>query len=263
MKKKYIIICLIVISVFVLSSCSNSKELIGKWEEQNLATNTKGEAIFNGHVFNEDGTLQTYNGAGELLNIMNYTWKENGKNSFVGDGDGGKFPMKYLIEGDTLYLDYEQNVSNNSDLKERGKQFKKVDDFSFSDLVRRDSLQSNMTAEQVANALKNAGLPIGEIFVYTEENDSSHLIGRPHQYTSQTDFSDTNVKQDTYTGAKPSGGRIKVFATIADAQSDFRERQSYGAVYIYKAGNVVLSLDTEVLPANALLYQEAFYKVVQ
>ncbi len=192
--------------------------------------------------------------------MMDYTWVQNGSNGFIGDGDGGKFPMKYIIEDDTMYLDYEQNVANISDLKKTGKQFKKVDEFSFSDLVRRDSLQSNMTAEQIVNGLKEAGLPIGATLVYTEENDSSHLIGRPNQYISRTAFADTNVEQSTYASATPNGGQVKVFTTIADALSEYR---SSGAVYRYKVGNVVLYLDTEVLPENALKYQEAFYKVVQ
>ena len=169
--------------------------------------------------------------------------------------------MQYLFEEDSMYLDYEQNVINDIKLKENGKRLKKVDDFSFSDLIRRTSLQSNMTAEEIVNAIKDEGLMIGEVFVYAEENDTSHLIGRPKQYISRVAFEDLNVEQDTYNGATPSGGMIRVFATISDAESDFNER--YGAVYIYRTGNAVLTLDTEVLPDKALEYKAAFYKNVQ
>lgn len=259
MKRITTVFCIVFLSLIVLNGCSNSKELIGKWEEQTEEKTAKGEAIFRGYEFNEDGTFKVYSGGGEILNIMDYTWTENGRNSFTGDGDGGKFPMKYLFEEDMMYLDYEQNMINNNDLKERGKQFRKVEDFSFSDVIRRDSLLSNMTAEEVANALKNEGLLIEEILVYTEENDTWHLIGRPNQYISKVAFSDTNVEQSTYVGATPNGGAIKVFETIADANYNF----SGGALYTYKAGNVVLSLATEILPDEALKYKEAFYKVVQ
>lgn len=163
-----------------------------------------------------------------LQRWKNYTKNGHGSNGFVGDGDGGKFPMKYIIEEDTLNLDYEQNVKSTSDLKKTGKQFKKVEDFSFADLLRRDSLQSSMTAEQIVNGLKDAGLPVGATFVYNEENDTSHLIGRPNQYISRTAFADANVKQSTYASATPEGGQVKVFATIADALSEYR---ASGAVY--------------------------------
>ena len=54
---------------------------------------------------------------------------------------------------------------------------------------------------------------------------------------------------------------IRIFATISDAESDFNKM--YGAVYIYRTGNAVLTLDTGVLPDKALEYKAAFYKVVQ
>src|SRR5690348_5324921 len=38
------------------------------------------------------------------------------------------------------------------------------------------------TAAQFVQALKDAGMPIGEIFAYDASNDPNHLLGRPNQY---------------------------------------------------------------------------------
>lgn len=262
MKKKSIILCMIILTLIVLSGCTNREDLIGRWEEKSGETNPIGVLINQGYEFNEDGTLKIYQGTGETLNISEYTWVGDGRNSYIGNGNGGEFKMKYLIEDDVMYLDYEQNIKNDFKLKENGKYFEKVNDFSFSDLIRRNTLHTNMTAEEIATAMKDEGLNIDEIFVYTEENDASHLMGRPKQYISKAEFEDINIKQGEYSfSSHYNGGVIRVFETIADAESDFKERS--GAIYIYKTGNVVLILDKQILPDNALEYKEIFYKVVE
>ena len=50
------------------------------------------------------------------------------------------------------------------------------------------------TAEDVVNALKNGGLPIGETEVYDATTDPNHQIGRPNGYTSKANFSDTRFE---------------------------------------------------------------------
>src|SRR5947209_6998946 len=42
---------------------------------------------------------------------------------------------------------------------------------------------AGQTATQIVQALKAKGLPIGEVFSYTAENDENKLLGRPGQYT--------------------------------------------------------------------------------
>ena len=44
------------------------------------------------------------------------------------------------------------------------------------------------TAEDYANALKDAGLPIWKIEVWTAETDPNEKLGRPNEYTSKIDF---------------------------------------------------------------------------
>lgn len=55
--------------------------------------------------------------------------------------------------------------------------------------------QSQLTAEEITNKLKEKGLNIGKIVVYTEETDLNNLLGRPNQYTSKTIFEDTRLEQ--------------------------------------------------------------------
>src|SRR5690348_12824984 len=79
------------------------------------------------------------------------------------------------------------------------------------------------SALEIIQALKAKGLPIGETFNYTADNDLNHLLGRPGQYTGKAEFKDTRISS-TDTGANISvsdGGSVEVFATTADAQRRF------------------------------------------
>lgn len=121
---------------------------------------------------------------------------------------------------------------------------------------------TKLDADGIINLFKDAGFPIDNIIVYTEETDVNELLGRPNQYTSKINFADTRYEQsDT---ENPVGGSIEVFAnkndankrleyvkTLAESSSLFTEYD-----YIYK--NVLLRIHNPLTPTHAKEYEDAF-----
>jgi len=131
-----------------------------------------------------------------------------------------------------------------------------------------------MTAEQIMNAIKAKGLPIGETFTYNDTNDLNHLLGRPGQYTSKSVWKDTRVHaQDSNTGANiavSDGGSIEVCANATDAQKRFKYIQAIStsgpamfAEYEYISGPAILRVSSQLTPTQAKEYEDAFKQSVQ
>lgn len=59
----------------------------------------------------------------------------------------------------------------------------------------QNQMQERITAEEIANSLKEKGLNVGRIVTYTEENDLNNLLGRPNQYISKATFEDNRIEQ--------------------------------------------------------------------
>lgn len=80
-----------------------------------------------------------------------------------------------------------------------------------------------MTAQQIVQALKDTGLPIGDITAITESTDSQHLMNKPNEYTSMATFVDARITQDQLTGmlnkSIAPGGGIEVFKSANDAKA--------------------------------------------
>jgi hypothetical protein len=116
-------------------------------------------------------------------------------------------------------------------------------------------------------ALKAKGLPIGEVFSYTAENDLNHLLGRPGQYTGKAEFKDTRIAS-TNQGvaiAVSDGGSIEVFASTTDAQRRYAYLQSLStsgnalfAEYEYLDGVAILRVSSQFTPTQAKAYETAF-----
>lgn len=221
MKKQTVFIGFILLVAMALSGCgssnSDSNALVGNWEFSSITQPASYDKTwFIGYEFNEDGTLKVYNGGDLSLEVKEYKWTVNKDHSNIIDlsGADGNFQMKYLIDQDGLRIGDAQYTVN-----QMNPTYKKMDQFSFSDLIEPDSRQSDLTAEQVVTELKNKGLPIGETLVVTEENDSPHLLGTPNQYTSKAFFADMDLSQSTDLGSTPLGGSIEVYANSQDASS--------------------------------------------
>lgn len=123
-----------------------------------------------------------------------------------------------------------------------------------------------LTADQVMAKLKAAGLPIGQVFVYTEVTDPNKLLGRPGQYTSKTDAGDTRHPELDPT--KTCVVCVEVYPTPAGAQARKAEVDRIGASaaflleYTYAEGTVCLRQDHALLPSESAAYDAALKQIV-
>jgi hypothetical protein len=123
-------------------------------------------------------------------------------------------------------------------------------------------------ASAVVAALKAAGLPIGDVIVYTASTDSNHLLGRPGGYVSKASFADTRITaadaRDDSPGSVDLGGSVEVFSNASEAKA----RAAYihtaqaavqilGTEYDYTAGPVLLRVSQVLTPDQAAAYQKA------
>jgi hypothetical protein len=125
-------------------------------------------------------------------------------------------------------------------------------------------------AAALAQALKQAGLPITHLIVYNAGTDPNHEIGRQGGYTSKVAWVDPAAvkagagQPSGDLGGIESGGGIEVFA----AQAAAHERIAYlrgfqpplGEGYDFLAGTAILRLSNYLTPAQADAYRAAFIK---
>jgi hypothetical protein len=122
------------------------------------------------------------------------------------------------------------------------------------------------TAEDVVNALKGAGLPIGEVEVYNATTDPNHQLGRPNGYIAKANFHDTRfelIRDSENHIDTASGGSVEVFADAAGA----RARAEYLATvtksipalteYDYVQGTTLLRISNVATPEQAAAYETA------
>jgi hypothetical protein len=141
-----------------------------------------------------------------------------------------------------------------------------------------------LTAAQVTQRMRAAGLPITHVIVYTATTDTNGLLGRQGGYTSKTAWVDERAiagmaRRDGETvaweksmlagekGSIKEGGGIEVYPDVAGAQ----ERTSYlsglagtfvGDGYDYRVGTAILRLSNDLLPAQARSSERTFASVL-
>ena len=120
-----------------------------------------------------------------------------------------------------------------------------------------------LTAGQVTRALQARGLPVTGIEVLTAASDPNHLLGRPGEYTSKTEFADSRITGEAGQGVA-AGGSVEVFAGHAGAvrraryiQAIVQADPALGAEYDYVAGAVLLRVSGQLTPAQARRYKTA------
>ncbi len=124
-----------------------------------------------------------------------------------------------------------------------------------------------MTANDVADAFKTAGLPVVNVVTVTEKSDDNHLLGRPGQYTSKIFFYDNRHQKSKIEGDEQGENTIEVFPTAIGAQRrrEYVERVSSGipslTQYQYTKGPVLVRLDHVLLPLEAKQYEAALAKM--
>lgn len=133
-----------------------------------------------------------------------------------------------------------------------------------SDTTTSATKSSAYTAAQIVDKLKSAGLPIGTVISYTADTDVNSMLGRPNQYISKTNFSDTTVEQTSSDPNEAVGGSVETFSNSDDLQT--RKTYIEGVIkampvlnqYLYVNGNYLLRVDGAVTPDNAKKYETAF-----
>ena len=109
--------------------------------------------------------------------------------------------------------------------------------------------------------LKENGFPIGNVVVYTEETDPNKFLGRPNQYISKLNFSDTTLSPDA---DNLNGGSIEVFLNPEDAEARKTYIDTIGkqmpvlSEYSFIRGNTLLRLSRDLTPTKAREYEKYF-----
>jgi hypothetical protein len=121
-----------------------------------------------------------------------------------------------------------------------------------------------LPAKQLVAKLKQAGLPVGKVQCFTEDNDPNDLLGRPGGYTSKCDWADEREEQ--YNPEDTIGGSVEVFDTAEDAAARAEYLEAFagsGALstgytwVVPDSGLTVLRIDQELTPTQAKQYRSA------
>jgi len=125
----------------------------------------------------------------------------------------------------------------------------------------------SLTAAEVVEGLRAAGLPVGAVTVYDASTDPNEQLGRPGQYTSKASFADTRI--GTVVDGVGGGGDVEAF----DDQAALTKRADYleigansppiGGWYQYTAGNVILRVSFTLTPDQAAPYDAALQALFQ
>lgn len=121
-----------------------------------------------------------------------------------------------------------------------------------------------MTAEEITNGLKKAGLHVDGAIVYTDATDTNKLLGRPNQYISKVNFADTQIDQAQTDPDDPIGGTVETFNNASDLQArkeyveSIEKKIPATMEYIYVNGNYLLRVSKQLTPAQAKEYETAF-----
>ncbi|MET7451885.1 hypothetical protein ABZT03_08320 [Streptomyces sp. NPDC005574] len=103
--------------------------------------------------------------------------------------------------------------------------------------------------------------------VVTAANDGNHLLGRPNQYTSKVDFTDSRIKASDVAGTAKGdvdrGGSVEVFGNSEDAQTRAKYIQTVTksmpalSEYDYVDGTVLVRVSHYLTPQQAAAYKTA------
>ncbi len=126
------------------------------------------------------------------------------------------------------------------------------------------------TAEDIVNALKDAGLTITNMDVYTAENDPNSLLGRPNQYTSKVNFIDSRIEEEVSERiGVQNGGSVEMFNTIEDAETRFNYISEISKTapmfneYEYINGKVILRVSRLLTPEQAAEYENTLSELLK
>lgn len=125
--------------------------------------------------------------------------------------------------------------------------------------------KEELDSKGIVTELKAAGYKLTGVIHYTEETDVNNLLGRPHGYTSKSNFylpGDKKIEEDG------PHNTIEVFENEEDASSRAKYIEevtsSFPALtqYIYLNGKYLLRIDKQTSPAKAKEIEESFNQLV-
>ncbi len=132
-------------------------------------------------------------------------------------------------------------------------------------------LLTNLTAEQVAIRLAEAGLPLRTTVVYTAASDPDRLLDAAGGYFSRIAFSDPRVGSNEMAGAPAGaierGGAVETFRDAAAAQRRATRLQTVTETnplvteYVYVRGGVVLRVSLVLTEDQAKGYETALQRL--
>lgn len=142
---------------------------------------------------------------------------------------------------------------------------------------KKDVELEKLNATEVIQMLKDTGFPLKEITTYDEKTDPNLLLGRPNQYTSKAEATDTLILQIAYdktmkdfvfqtieefeaTSVHNLGVDVEVFDTpeLAKKRMDYIQSFSYLVhEYDYIQGGVLMRVSGYLTPSQAKVYEKA------
>jgi hypothetical protein len=125
----------------------------------------------------------------------------------------------------------------------------------------------DLSAEEVVEGLRAAGLPIEDVTVYDETSDPNELLGRPGQYTGKAAWRDDRVDPDLDVGTE-GGGDVETFGDddALEQRADYLEGFSTSSLlgwYQFEAGNAILRVSQDLTPDQADEYEAALQELYQ
>ncbi|MBI4856564.1 MAG: hypothetical protein HY818_07490 [Acetobacterium woodii] len=269
---------LLLFSLIMTGCAQNSSTAIsGNWEKTVAPNQTSN---LTGYVIADDGTMTLYTGYDQNLTITDYDWHIDKNNPTLLDIDSRTNQEEhqqawFFIADECLYLCFDLKATR-TDVMSAENQYVKTDRFSFSDLIpaaelakdkaaKDAAINCTLTPEAIILKLKDRGLPVGTVLVYSSDTGEEHLLSQPNMHLAKAArFEDTTVSQDP-DATEPIGGSVEVFTnyTLAKQRYDYLSVFDEEAGYTYHSGNVLVRVDHAVTSNQAVQYEQALYEIVQ
>lgn len=125
-------------------------------------------------------------------------------------------------------------------------------------------------AEGLLTELKEKNSNLEKIQVFTEETDPNEKLGRPGNYISKADFSDTRLDQE---GSEYLvGGTLETFSSKGDCdkRAEYLNKMNDPSIvflalnqYVYQYDKVLLRIDYDLTPEQADEYKSQFDEIMK
>lgn len=126
-------------------------------------------------------------------------------------------------------------------------------------------------AGEVVSSIKECGIPISSIQVFSEKDDPNELLGRPGQYITKANFADSRIQDEdlNINGISVTdGGSIETFSNKEDATRRYKyiselAKTSLFSEYDFLINTVLLRVSRHFTPDEAEKYKDCLMKAVK